>query len=84
MFLLDEHGYKTKSETVLGRARFKLLGIVYAVFQSTVEGEIKTVKIPTNKKDIAVSLFPNNLGLAIKSHKLSDFEKIFKAKLASK
>ena len=53
IFLLDEKGYKTKNGTVLGRTRLKLLGIVYAVFQSTVEGHIETILIPTNKKDIA-------------------------------
>jgi V8-like Glu-specific endopeptidase len=84
IFLLDEKGYKTKNGTVLGATRFKLIGIVYAVFQSTVDGDIKTVKIPTSKKDIAVSLIPNNLGIAIKSHRLLDFESIFKAKLNSK
>lgn len=81
IFLLDEKGYKTKNSTVLGSTRFKLLGIVYAVFQTTVEGDIETVKIPTNKKDIAVSLIPNNLGIAIKSHRLLDFENIFRGKL---
>ena len=47
-------------------ARLMFVGIVYAVAQHSVNGELKIVPAPTQKQ-VAVSQIPNNLGLCIKS-----------------
>ena len=54
----------------------KLVGVVYAVAQHKVTGELEIVDIPAAKTPIANTLIPNNLGVVIHAKKLLDFEKI--------
>jgi hypothetical protein len=42
-----------------------------------VTGELKIVDVPTAKTQIAKTLIPNNLGVAIHARKLMDFEQLF-------
>lgn len=58
--------------------RLKLSGIVYAVAQHTVTGELKFIDIPTQKTLSTVTNIPNNLGVVIKANKIFDFERILK------
>ena len=53
-------------------AGIKLLGVLYAGPQHTVQGEVKIV--PIQQKAIAVSGIPNNLGMVIKAEQLLAFE----------
>ncbi|MDA1196166.1 MAG: serine protease [Planctomycetota bacterium] len=62
-----------------GTGYAQLLGILYAGFMHTAEGEIKAVPVPTGNQKITLSDIPNNLGLVIKSNRLLEFEPILKA-----
>jgi hypothetical protein len=62
----------------MGSGRIKLLGVLYAGPQHTVEGEIRVVLVPTQQKPVSVSTIPNNLGIIIKSEQLLAFEEMFK------
>jgi hypothetical protein len=78
VILFDIGGYQTKKGTFLGPSRIKLLGILYAGPQYTVEGDIRIVMVPTKQKVVSVAGIPNNLGIIIKSERLLDFEGLFK------
>lgn len=81
VMLFDTAGYETKSGGVqFGETeRFKLLGVLYAGPQHTVEGEIEIVNVPTLQKRVSVGGIPNNLGVIIKSERLLDFEDLIPA-----
>lgn len=55
-----------------------MVGIVYAVAQHTVNGEIKIVDVPAAKTPITTTSIPNNLGVAIHARELEVFERILK------
>jgi hypothetical protein len=74
VFLLNEGGYFSRGGLRLGSGRLKLLGVLYAGPQHTVEGEIKIVNVPIQNKPIALSAIPNNLGIVIRSTALKDIE----------
>lgn len=75
VMLVDGSGYQTKKRTVTGiTSRVKLLGILYAGPQHTVEGEIRVVLVPTQQKAISLAGIPNNLGIIIKAEQLLAFE----------
>jgi hypothetical protein len=78
IMLFDIGSYRSKKGTHLGTSRIKLLGILYGGPQYTAEGDIEIVSVPTVQKAISVTRIPNNLGVAIKSERLIDFENIFK------
>ncbi|MGL3710673.1 S1 family peptidase [Leptospirillum ferriphilum] len=78
VLLFDVGGYQTRKGISIGSSRIKLLGVLYAGPQYTVEGEIKIVVVPTHQKAIAVASIPNNLGLIIKSDQLLAFEGKFR------
>lgn len=77
VLLFEIGSYATRKATVIG-SRIKLLGILYAGPQHTVEGDIRVVLVPTQQKAISVAGIPNNLGIIIKSAQLNAFEGIFK------
>lgn len=54
-----------------------LLGILYAGFQHTANGEIKIVEIPQSQKAFVKTSIPNNLGIVIKAEELNVFRKMF-------
>jgi hypothetical protein len=74
VFLLNEGAYVTKSGLNLGGGRLKLLGVLYAGPQHTVEGQIKIVTVPTVDKPVAFSTIPNNLGMVIRSSAIAELE----------
>jgi len=74
VFLLNEGGYFSKKGLILGGVRVKLLGVLYAGPQHTVEGEIKIVTVPTQNRPIALSTIPNNLGIVIRATALHDLD----------
>jgi hypothetical protein len=73
ILIVDIGGYSTRSSFVAG-SRIKLLGILYAGPQHTVEGDVQVVTVPTLQKAISVSGIPNNLGFVIKAEQLNVFE----------
>ncbi len=77
VMLLDIGSYQSKKGNFFGSSRVKLLGVLYAGPQHTVEGEIKIVTVPIQQKAVAVAAIPNNLGVVIKSERLLDFENLF-------
>jgi hypothetical protein len=78
VFLLNQGGYvKRSGGTQLGSTRIKLLGVLYAGPQHTVEGEIAIVSVPIQSKPIALSNIPNNLGIVVRAEKLKELEAKF-------
>lgn len=78
ILLYNVGGYTTKTGNVmLGSTRIKLLGVLYAGPQYTVEGNIQVVPVPTKTIPISVSQIPTNLGLVIKAERILEFEDIF-------
>lgn len=81
VFIYNQGAYSIKN-TLYAGGRVKLIGIVYAVAQHKVNGEIKIVLAPAiNTKPIAEAHIPNNLGVVIKAKKIFDFEAILKIKI---
>lgn len=81
VFLFNLGGYAAKTGGMVIGSRLKLLGVLYAGPQHTVEGEIRIVKVPTLDRPVAVSTIPNNLGIIVKARKLEAFENLFRAKV---
>ena len=78
ILLFNVGGYTTKTgDTMLGTTRIKLLGVLYAGPQLTVEGRLEVVPVPTRTTPISVSQIPTNLGLVIKAERILEFEDIF-------
>lgn len=78
VMLFDVGGYQTRKGTFMGSSRIKLLGVLYAGPQHTIEGDVRVVMVPTQQKAVTVAGIPNNLGIIIKSEALLAFENIFK------
>ena len=55
-------------------SRIKLLGVLYAGPQHTVQGDVLIVPVATQQKAITVAGIPNNLGIIIKAEQLLAFE----------
>ncbi|MEN2453642.1 serine protease, partial [Bacillus sp. JR_15] len=70
------HGYiDNLGNITMGSERLIFIGIVYGVYQHGVSGELE-VQFPT-KQGISVNTqVPNNLGIAIKSERIFEFEPI--------
>ena len=72
--LLFEVGMYQTRDALLTGSRIKLLGILYAGPQHTVQGDVQIVPVATQQKAVTVAAIPNNLGFIIKSEKLLAFE----------
>lgn len=73
VYLFNQGSYATDKGITMG-SRLKLLGINYAVYQHTAEGDISIKKTPTAVIPFTEIKIPNNLGVIIKSTKILDFE----------
>lgn len=78
VMLFEIGSYQTRKENHIGTSRIKLLGILYAGPQHTVEGEVKVVMVPTQQKAVSIAGIPNNLGIIIKAEQLLAFEGTFR------
>jgi hypothetical protein len=78
VMLFDVASYQTRKGTFMGSSRIKLLGVLYAGPQHTVEGNVRVVVVPTQQKAVAVASIPNNLGIIIKAEQLLAFEGMFR------
>lgn len=75
VYVFNQGSYSKPRGGLYAGNRLKLVGIVYAVTQHTVTGELKIVDVPAAKTPISQMLIPNNLGVAIHARILLDFEK---------
>ena len=66
----------SKGNTYMGTHRIRLLGVHYAGAMHTATGEIKIVTAPTGTATIPFIQMPNNIGVAINSKRLLEFEPI--------
>lgn len=80
VFIYNQGSYSSKNGLYAGD-RLKFVGIVYAVAQHTITGEMKIIDIPTINKPVSVIQVPNNLGVVIKAEQLNMFESILLEKL---
>ena len=78
VIVFNQGSFSLPDGTLLAGNRVKLVGIIYAVAQHTVNGEIKIVDAPVAKTPMAITQIPNNLGVAIHARKLKEFEVILK------
>lgn len=76
VLILDQEDHiRYIGSSIFVGSRAKLLGVLYAGPQHTIEGEIRIVTIPTQNKPIALSTIPNNLGMVIRATELKVLEK---------
>ena len=75
VFIFNQGSYSINNALYAG-SRMKLVGIVYAVAQHMITGEMKIIDIPTVNKPISIIQIPNNLGVVIKANQLFAFEEI--------
>jgi hypothetical protein len=78
VMLFEIGSYQTRKGNFVGTSRIKLLGVLYAGPQHTVEGEVKVVMVPTQQKAVSIAGIPNNLGIIIKAEQLLAFEGKFR------
>jgi hypothetical protein len=76
VYLFNIGAYPSKDGGIAIGNRVKLLGVVYAVAQHSVNGEIRIVPAPTQATPIVSSLIPNNLGVCIAASRILEFEPI--------
>lgn len=76
VLILDQEDHiRYVGNSLFAGSRAKLIGVLYAGPQHTIEGEIRIVTIPTQNKPIALSTIPNNLGMVIRATELRVLEK---------
>lgn len=80
VFIYDNGSYLKGNGIVLG-SRLYLVGIVYAVAQHLVNGDIGFVQVPSLTKPIVQTNIPNNLGCVIKASRLFDFEAVIQKEI---
>ena len=73
VLLFEIGNYQTRNALVMG-SRIKLLGVLYAGPQHTVQGDVIVVPVATQQRAVAVAGIPNNLGIIIKAEQLLAFE----------
>jgi hypothetical protein len=61
--------------TVVG-TRVLFLGVVHAVAQHAVTGELVIIQAPTDTRPVPVSPIPNNLGVCVMASRVLDFEPV--------
>jgi hypothetical protein len=74
VFLYNSGSWTDRKGGLQMGTRVKLMGIVYAVAQHNVNGELRIVPAPTQARAISVSPIPNNLGLCIRADRILEFE----------
>lgn len=77
VFIFNQGSYSI-GNTLYAGSRLKLVGIVYAVAQHTVAGDLRIIDIPMQNTPLAITNIPNNLGVVIKAVKIFDFENIIR------
>ena len=78
VMLFDIGGFQDREGMKVGASRVKLLGVLYAGPQHTIEGDVQVVTVPTQQRAVSIAGVPNNLGICIKSQAIRDFEAVFR------
>ena len=73
VFIFNQGSYNIGNSLVAG-SRLLFVGIIYAVAQHTVTGELGFIDIPVSTKPVSVTQIPNNLGVVIKAQEMLVFE----------
>lgn len=73
IFLYEHKDLMLGQELNLGKDKPRLAGILSEIYAYRQSGEMKSVPIPTVKKNIPITEIPNNLGVAVKSTELDGF-----------
>ena len=81
VFVFNQGSYSPANGGLVAGSRIKLVGIIHAVAQHTVTGDIRIIDVPVSKAPIVATNIPNNLGVAIHARKLKDFEIILRARV---
>lgn len=76
VFVFNQGSYSSPEGGVHIGSRIKLVGVIYAVAQHAVSGELTIVDVPAAKVPVARTMIPNNLGIAIHARKILDFENL--------
>lgn len=74
VYVFNQGSFAIPGRGLFAGNRIKLVGIVYAVAQHAITGQLEIVDVPAAKTPVAKSLIPNNLGVAIHARKILDFE----------
>jgi hypothetical protein len=78
VLIYNPNGYTNKSGgTIMGGIRVILIGVLFAGPQHTATGEIKIMNVPQLQQPMTISRIPNNLGICLKSERISELEKQF-------
>jgi hypothetical protein len=80
VILYNPQGWTDKKGNIVLGSRHKLLGVLYAGPQMSMEGDIVIASVPTQQMPRAMTRVPINLGVVIRSQELLSFESVLKAK----
>jgi hypothetical protein len=75
VFVYNQGSWINRKNEIQFGTRLGLVGVVYAVAQHSVSGELVIIPAPT-QRSVAVSPIPNNLGLCISSSRIPEFEDV--------
>jgi len=79
VLLFNIGGYTDKKgNTMVGGARLKLLGILYAGPQHVADGQIVMAPVPTANKPVVLTSIPLHLGIVVKAKELSEIDAQFR------
>ena len=85
VLLFNNGGYTNKQgTTIMGGARLKVLGILYAGPQHVADGQIAMVPVPTANKPIVLTSIPLHLGIVVKAKELVDLDVQIRNMVAAK
>lgn len=76
-YVFNQGSYSMPGRGLFAGSRLKLVGVVYAVAQHTVAGDVEILDVPAAKTLMTKTAIPNNLGVAIHTRKILDFENMF-------
>lgn len=77
VFLVNIGSYRDAyGNTFMGQHRIRLLGINHSVMLHHADGVIRMIDTPTAMQPVPITGIPNNLGVAVNSQRLLDFEPI--------
>ena len=77
VYIFNQGAYQLEN-TLYAGSRLMLVGIIFAVAQHTVTGDLTFVDVPVSKQPITITQIPNNLGVVIHSEEFLVFEEILK------
>lgn len=74
--LMDEPNVRERSITMLGSPRFELLGVLFAVYQFSIDGKVNIVEIPSAFTGNSQINVPANLGVVVKASQIKAFRSV--------